>query len=645
MNLKLFAILFFLLFVTATHAQVLPEARVKLSLAEPKTVYKIGEPIKLIMEFTADREGYVAETVSDLDQQGEDNIVISPETGVTRWRTEMTGGVRYLRDMSFTKNLSNVPVRFGIILNDTLRFDIPGRYTVSVRTGRVTKSSLIYSRALTLTTNSVTFEVEPMSEADEAAEVKKLSDQYAASHHFQTDHEIGQQLSYLTGEPSTREKVQRFLNSDDRRGNYNGHIAYGLFIARDRQLVLNLLEAAMRDPNMPVSVALLSMVTVLRRLVGDGLRMDKPGIVNIMLVPGLPEDPRAREIRDAYVVELAAGLGKRKGKALTTTAMTIISNPPKDAQAASVDSSEARRILIQQFDALNPDGKLWVLRQSWEELRDPSMIPVFKRALSNSSDPAQKDIREAALKHLIAAAPDEARPFVVAEIRNPMSFVDVKLLGSIEAKELPEVDATLLEQIRGLASLPDNRGFVFLRQKTFLLARFGTDGIYPQLMDLYQKVGAKLYPDGRAGLLAYFAKHNEREALPLIEQAISELKPDEDPAVLRDLTALYYSQAISVVVKKLLATDNLAQASMAAYVIALHGPAEDQKVLEARLKRWQEEWGNRVAEADEQHQGRIEQELVYALIHGKSWKLSPERVKELQSGCITKMCKQNNPIK
>ena len=97
--------------------------------------------------------------------------------------------------------------------------------------------------------------------------------------------------------------------------------------------------------------------------------------------------------------------------------------------------------------------------------------------------------------------------------------------------------------------------------------------------------------------------------------------------------------------KKRLATDDLSAAGTAAYLIGLHGSAADQKVLEARLKRFYDEWGNRVAQADAQNQGRIEGELVWALTHAKSWKLSPERVKELQLGCITQMCKQSNPIK
>jgi hypothetical protein len=641
-TLKSFALFLFL--VTSAHAQtsVLPEVHVKLTLGEPKSIYKIGEPIRLILVFTADREGYVAEVLPDRKEYSTDTIVISPEIGVSNWLVELTDGFRYLRDISSTANLSNAPQRVELILNDTLRFDNPGRYTVSVTTRRVTKNSLLYSRPLTLTTNSITFEVEPMSVADETAEVKRLSDLLAAKRNWQTEEEVGKLLSFLTGEPSTREKVRQFLNLDERRGNLNSHLWYGLFIASNRQLVLKLLEAGLRDPNTEVNTQLLHAVTRLRRLVADGIRMDKPGGVSSMLSP--EEDPRAREIRDAYIVELSAGLAKRKDQALTTTAITIASNPPKDPQAANVGSREARRILIQQFDALPPSSQEWLMRQDWEELRDRSMTPVYNRALSTGPGPGQKGIHEASLKLLIEIATDEARPFVVAEIRDQNSFVDVKLLGSIEAKSLPEADASLLEQIRRLAYLPNNAGFVHMKQKTSLLVRFGSAGIYQELMELYQAVGSKLYQDGRAGLLAYFAKHNEREAIPLIEQAITELKPDEDPAVLRELTALYYSDAIGVLVKKLLATDDLAPASTAAYLIGLHGSPDDQKVLEARLKRWQEEWGNRVAEADEQHQGRIERELVWALTHGKSWKLSPERLRELQMGCITQMCKQSNSI-
>ena len=159
-------------------------------------------------------------------------------------------------------------------------------------------------------------------------------------------------------------------------------------------------------------------------------------------------------------------------------------------------------------------------------------------------------------------------------------------------------------------------------------------------MRLYQDVGANLSRDARAGLLAYFAKHNEAEAMPLIEQAVTDLKPGDYPQVLVDLTALHYSDGIGAFLKKLMETDNYPLASTAAYLVGVHGSAGDEKLLEARLQRFREQWRERAAEADAQQQGQIERELVLALINGKSWKASPERARELQSGCVTALCKQ-----
>jgi hypothetical protein len=40
-------------------------------------------------------------------------------------------------------------------------------------------------------------------------------------------------------------------------------------------------------------------------------------------------------------------------------------------------------------------------------------------------------------------------------------------------------------------------------------------------MALYREWGAKWSPDTKGSLLGYFAKHNEAEALPLIEEALA----------------------------------------------------------------------------------------------------------------------------
>jgi hypothetical protein len=488
---RLFTLLFF---VTVVSGQTLapPEIHVKLSLAENKAVYRNGEPIRILLEFNSDREGYVVENTHEGNDPMSDKIVVYPATGITHWYAELMDNRLYGRDYFSYEKLTSSPARVEIVLNDSLRFDNPGRYTVSVTTSRVRKASKDFSgESFTATTNAVSFEVQAMSDEDEAKEVKRYSELLNAARDVRSRAAIEKQMSYLTGDPSTREKVRRCVDpADDDR---SGYLYTGLFISRNRALAVRLLEAAMRDPKIPVTGPMLN--TTIR--------------LKVLLNYGVSERPVGPTVKD---------------------------------------------------------------------------------------------------------------------------------------ESLPEVDASLLEQIRKLARSTNNRDLISLRPKTQLLARFATESIYPELMQLYQEVGANLQRDARAGLLAYFAKHNEREAMPLIEQAVAELKPGEYPQVLSDLTKLYYSDAIGALLKKLMDMDDAPMASNAAYLIGVHGSAGDEKLLEARLKRWQEQWRDRVADADAQLQGQIERELIYALIHGNSWKLSPERVRELQMSCLTQMCKDNNRV-
>jgi len=640
---KIFTVILLLSLFTVAGAQTAASSDVqaKLSLAETKTVYRIGEPIKLVMEFTADREGYIVEYSPDGKEGGSDVLVISPDAGFVNWLDELNDGGGFARCVLMTDKVSRSPKRVEIILNDKVRFDSPGRYSVSVTTRRVAQSSASNpaGETIALSTNAVTFEIQPMSEEDEAKEVKRLSELLDGKPDPRRDDETARQLSYLTGDSSTREKVRRFFSTDKRVLNYHGHLWYGLFVARNRPLVFKLIDNKLRDPNVPVTPHVFNAATRLKLLLTHGAR-EKRFAPASMLVE--QPDPRAIEIRDAYVMELAASLGKRTGESQTRTAITLLVNLDKDSPSTTAQLREVRRVLVQQFDALHLYDRAWLLQQFWELLRDPVLVPSLRKMLK-TTDMAAKDVREAALMRLTELAPDEVRPYVVAEILDVDSFVDAKILGNLKDESLPEVDAPLLDQVRTLASSSQPRDQILLTRKTPLLVRFATDKIYQPLIELYRERRETLQAGARAGLLAYFAKHHEREALPLIEQAVSELKPGQYPEILSDLTALYYSESIGALLKKMMATDDPSLASHAAYLIGRHGSSGDEKVLTARLQQWHEQWRNRIAEADAERQGQIERELIYALVNGKAWKLSDARVRELKASCVTEMCKQSNP--
>jgi hypothetical protein len=103
MMTRLFTLLF-LVTVVSGQTPAPPEVHVKLSLAENKTVYRIGEPIQLVMEFTADREGYTVEHISDGNELQFDKVTVSPETGITHWYDEFADNRHYGRDYFRSKS-------------------------------------------------------------------------------------------------------------------------------------------------------------------------------------------------------------------------------------------------------------------------------------------------------------------------------------------------------------------------------------------------------------------------------------------------------------------------------------------------------------------------------------------------------------
>jgi hypothetical protein len=624
----------------AAIAQVPPaELHVKLSLADNKATYRIGEPIKLVLEFTADQDGYQVDTISDQSQQTSDFISVSPDSGVNHWLENLGG--RYPRDVISLAKLSTTPTRLELLLNYSIRFDSAGQYSIKVTTHRVTpiSTSRDYPPAVPLTTNEVSIRVEAMSDADEEKEVKRLSDLLDAARGWQAEERVTEELSFLTGDISSREKVRRFLNAEGRSGNYFGHISSGLYIARNRALVLQLLEAAMRDPNTPVGSALLSMVTRLRVLRETSGARPQPAVNVVNLSPY--GDPRTIEIQDAYVTELAAGLPKRTGKSQSTTATTVLTHLPKDPQVSAALLNEVRRILLLQFASLHPFDQEYLLNYYWEQLRDPALLPILRQMLKSHGSVGDKNIHDTALKRLLEVAPDEAREYVLAEIRDPKSLVDFQILRSLSDSTLVEADAPLLQQIRSLASSKVGFDQIYLKHKASLAARFATESIYPDLMEIYRTQLTQLPVEVRAAFLAYFARYHEPEALPLIEETLADLQQGQESNFLPDLTRLYYSDSIGSLLRERLESANPLAAGLAAYLISLHGSAADQKVIEARLERWRKEWSDRSVEADSNLQGTVERELITALTRAKSWKLPPERVKELQQSCITQICRQH----
>src|SRR5215213_9135860 len=131
------------------------EVGVELSLEGDVTRFRAGEPIRLVLSFTASAEGYQLNTTTTKTASPIDDVRLTPMAGVFRWLAEYSGRNRYYPDYAAMTALSAKPVRVVLPINDWYRFDKPGKYSVRVVTNRVSHPPrpLEQSPAIQLTTN------------------------------------------------------------------------------------------------------------------------------------------------------------------------------------------------------------------------------------------------------------------------------------------------------------------------------------------------------------------------------------------------------------------------------------------------------------------------------------------------------------
>ena len=627
-------------------AQSAPCCEVKLSLAGDKTSYRAGEPIIMVMTFKAFAEGYSVGVGVDVNDTIMDEVMVTPAKGVVEWKKQYMRGAKYSSDAISLNRFEDGPVKIELPLNNFVRFESPGRYTVRVNTNRLWVGNS--EPMIGLTTNDVSFDVQMMTYAEEAAEAARLGAALDKAIGWQEQTRIMTQLSYLTGSASIPEKVKRFLTPVE-SGNYQGVAMIGLYLSKDRALIIKMLEDAFRDVSRPVNFELLGVLSSLR------FHQETP-------IPTKPVEhgfftahvePEAARIRNAYIKELVDSLSKREGKNLNEAAYVILQNLPyKDPPADVV--ARVRKILIEHFDELTLYGHEWLLQQKWDLFRDPVMIPSLERMLTNTEYPEmhRPGMRAIALKRLTDLAPQRARPFVISELKKTDSLYNDDTIESLESKPIPEIDDTLVAQIRLLGGTkPVGHNMTRLRFRSILAAKFATNAVYDQLLDIYKDHSAKWGYDSRAFLLSYISRHDSAQALALLDDEFRSLDKDQVSSFLHDMTKFYYAPELTPILEQRLASDDARVATSGTYILSKHGPPSSRSKIEARLKRWYERWRNREFELeglqiapDAHGQSMLQTELVTALLNGKNWKLTDSEKKALAADCVNRPCLRYIPM-
>jgi hypothetical protein len=623
---KIAAVLVTLFLLPCSSFGQMSGARTQLSLKDDKNSYRIGEPIILDLEFSADQPGHLVNTTTTEPASPIDEITVTPSNGVFDWLADSSRGHPYAPDYAMTTKLEpGHPMHIVLPINAVYRFDQPGNYTVRVATMRVLAPGDFSQSKVPLITNDVTFTVTPMEQADEQSIVNHLIEKIRSAPDLPTAQGYVETLRWLTGEPSTRAKVELFFHPQVYEL-FGTDVTSALWVARDRELIVKLFEDAMNDPSYPVQ-SILALAAEMK--------------ATLTVPPGpnaaQPTAQAQEKFEQEYLQKIAATLPQRSGQNLTQTAETILTNLARKHQTYSPQFSAAQEVLITHFGDVNIWHQDWLLNSYGQYLADPRIVPALKNLLEASLDDKFQGTESAALNRLMELAPGEGRPYVVEAACNPGKNLDFDAMAKLPADSLPEVDNCLLSELQNDADATGGRARARISQKAMLAGRFATKSIYPQMLALYQQYGAHWDDQTRGGMLAYLARYDTPGGLKLLQAGIPLNGKALNVTPIFALVRAYYSPAVDLFFREALQREEPLIAKQAAYEMSERGPAEDEPILRARLARWQKQWAGAVVPSE---QYTLQAELIHALIAAKNWHEDDSTVETLKASCTAEACKK-----
>jgi hypothetical protein len=534
------------------------DVRLTLALDGDRQVFRVGEPIPATLTF----EG--AEVVLTDAFVASDEWRLTPSAPVAFWRDRL---VEVFGDDDVTTRAvtRGDPTPLPFTLGSRVRFDRPGVYTLAITSSRATGSRV--------TSNTVSFRILPMSEADTASEIARIAAEIEALPDRGDAAALAaliERLAALEGDAATREHVRRLLARPvDAR---NGPLHDALFRSRDPSLAIALLEQAIRDVTRVPSASVLGTLVTLRVWhTGTGAALE-PDPDTFMLRGQV-------DLTRQYADEIIASLPQRSNDNLRDTALMLLDLGWAIDVPAAVTS-----FILGQLDAFDPDVREDLLVRHWQRLGGAGLAHELTAILDRRTTGGADLMLP--LSHLIDVSPALARPYVLREIADVDSTVPEWVLIRLPDATLPELDHLLLTMIESRPE--EHESGAPASRAAALLSRYGSAAQFSRALAAYDR-RADRWPDHvRVGLLAYLARWNEPAALPRLDAAIrSGGNADQD--VLADLANLYYSAAIEALLIARLDEGDASRAQHSAFLIGMHGTAAAADALRRRLARWHAE--------------------------------------------------------
>ena len=640
---------------TARSAQEPLPVTLTVRFADGRSQFRPGETLPIELEFDSRVAKRFVVDGATYDRSGRlaiDEFLVEPDDAVVDPMLDyfaasggfIGGGIRTMGV------LGEKPFVVKLDLNEWLRFDKPGKYTLSVRSQRVSDEAKTTPPAQSILppeSNTVSFEILPRDPDWEAAELGAAL-QILGSKGSDMDRRKGcRMLRFLGTDLAVDEMIKHY---GDSQWGCEFEFNAGLFSARDRERVVRLLEAGLRTADQPVSeyyLRTLAVLTVYEQ--HPELQPAQTRATKGRLIPSTELDrltDLVNAARATYTEILDAALPEKSARAramiLSWRVESVRRADPKSPASSTASRNRLREQLAATFLELSIQRQTALLEYQWDTLAGQAMMPVL-RTLIEKTALASTPLPDLALRRLYELAPEEGRTRILREIRNPSPGASLKTLGMLPDRELPELDDALAANVDASRDFDDA-----LSIRAELLQRYASPAVSARVLSRVDDdlMGMACRP--QAALLAYFGRADADLGRTLLERALASRATTGCYTVaLREVAKLRMTPGVEALAVAHLDDPDPQVVINAAETLGRYGSAASAQALRAQFDRWHRAWEGRQDELGYSRtqdrpnamQGMVEHAFLQALGRGQAWLTGDADLRELRALCVTDNCR------
>jgi hypothetical protein len=648
----------------ALAADSMPELKVK--TVDGGSTYRIGERIRLRLSFTSTEARRYEINEASYDRSGRmgyESFQVLPAKG---WSDPLQDYFqnRVLDGGGLTNfsALKAAPFKLEIDLNEWVRFEQPGVYTVQISSGRVSdigRHRKGEGKPLELKSNSIMLRIVPAKKEWQQQKLAAIAGALAATHDQMFSPEssprkqAASDLRFL-GTEGAIDLLTQYYREDEE--DVWGQCEMGLrgLPAQLRASAVASLKERISEPEFPVFSNLLSTVAFLQSKADDPESgAERDGGESLFL--GSPDERKAEE--EAWNLAYQS-LDRKEGKARAATFKMLFDWHPEHTPPQVVE--DLNRKMPASLLTLETNEQQRLLDSHWDLLRSPEIVPVLRRmAAPWPVSAGSKEMRAAyrgypqatALFRWYEVDPSGAHEEILRQIGSAHPTLYADAVDFLPGESLPEFEAIWAD------ALKRNENEDRLGALLSLMARFGTGASVATVRQITQgKIGVWGCREQSAAL-AYLVRFDETGAPGMVEDAVAARGKDKtgcNHSAFTDVGEYVSNSMLLAEAVKALDDSDKEVVLDAVKFLEAHG---DQSVEQPTLQhyvKWSDHWRGHGSRLENREAGQlgpsgeaeIGKELVRAVMANQGWVPNAAELDAAALECVGKdVCAEADDIR